>query len=114
MRLLIGGQGGNVEHDHNHEDFVNGVDEDCDDCEKNNSSDDNNDDVDDDYDDYDDNDDLCDRERSKPEWQHLDHRPSFRPIALISCIQCIALHPVHCIQCIALHSVHCIQCIALH
>ena len=100
MRLLIGGQREYVEHDHNHEDFVNGVDDDCDDCDKNNNSDDDYDDVDDDYDD---NDDLCDRERSKPEWQHLDHRPSFRPIALISCIQCIALHPVHCIQCIALY-----------
>ena len=48
----------------------------------------NNDDGDDD----DANDDLCDRERSKPEWQHLDHRPSFRPIALGS----TALHRVSC------------------
>ena len=52
----------------------------------------NNDDGDDD------NDDLCDRERSKPEWQHLDHRPSFRPIALGS----TALHRVALVS-IALH-----------
>ena len=54
----------------------------------------NNDDGDDD----DDNDDLCDRERSKPEWQHLDHRPSFRPIAPGS----TALHRVTLVS-IALH-----------
>ena len=47
---------------------------------------------DDDGDDDDDNDDLCDRERGKPEWQHLDHRPSFRPIAPGS----TALHRVSC------------------
>ena len=46
-----------------------------------NNDDGDDDDANDDGDDDDDNDDLCDRERSKPEWQHLDHRPSFRPIA---------------------------------